>query len=227
MQGEEIATVISQHAIYEEIPEEEVVYYLNPRTSVKYTFDHILQKVTEQESVPRHDEKLEKSRSEVESAVDKYILEHFKDGSSSTFINKDYPDVYTVTISNQRYNPSNFWNGRWKSEYNLNTRTGTVEGKINILVHYYEDGNVQLNVEKIIKTNVATDEYRGSVQDFALLAFKSIKENELAFQQALNEKFQNLSETSFKQLRRVLPVTRNKINWESIANYKIGNELTR
>lgn len=57
-------------------------------------------------------------------------------------------------------------------------------------------------------------------RSFATSAIKQIAKSEAEFQNALSEKFADMSDTIFKTLRRALPITRNKINWESIATCK-------
>ncbi|KAI7879029.1 hypothetical protein K492DRAFT_179049 [Lichtheimia hyalospora FSU 10163] len=47
------------------------------------------------------------------------------------------------------------------------------------------------------------------------------------YHQALNDSYGELAENTFKGLRRALPLTRNKLDWNKILNYKIGNELAQ
>jgi hypothetical protein len=39
-------------------------------------------------------------------------------------------------------------NGRWRSEWSYKPATGTLHGLTRAQVHYYEDGNVQLNTDR-------------------------------------------------------------------------------
>ena len=60
-----------------------------------------------------------------------------------------------------------------------------------------------------------------NVTAHATSVYKQIAKAEGEFQTALNESYAQLSETTFKSLRRALPVTRNKIDWHAISTCEL------
>lgn len=54
---------------------------------------------------------------------------------------------------------------------------------------------------------------------------KAIANEEKKYQEELNKAFGQLSEGAFKQLRRQLPITRQKIDWEKIGSYRLGQDI--
>lgn len=55
---------------------------------------------------------------------------------------------------------------------------------------------------------------------------REIAKAENKFQEELNRAFTNLAEGSFKALRRPLPVTRQKVEWEKIGGYRVRVDFT-
>jgi hypothetical protein len=82
-------------------------------------------------------------------------------------------------------------------------------------VHYYEDGNVRLLTDKPVVSSLSSSASASEI-------VKQIAAIERKYQEELNRGFQNLSENAFKGLRRQLPVTRQKMEWDKIAAYKAG-----
>lgn len=84
-------------------------------------------------------------------------------------------------------------------------------------MHYYEDGNVRLLTSKPLSLQLSSS----SAAD----VMKAIANAERQYQEDLNRAFTQLSEGAFKGLRRQLPVTRQKIEWEKIGGYGVGQSL--
>lgn len=84
-------------------------------------------------------------------------------------------------------------------------------------MHYYEDGNVRLLTTKPVE-EVQVGSTGGDI-------VREIAKVEKAYQEELNKAFGQLSEGAFKGLRRQLPITRQKIDWEKIGSYRLGQDI--
>jgi len=200
--------------------------YLDPAGGVVMTFDHIKQVVTGTRGISGElDASVEPFRKAIESSTLTYVDDHYANGAGAVFSSKKGGEnEVTICISSSIFNPNNFWNGRWRSSWTVSFKPGgqaKLEGNIHIVVHFFEDGNVQL-VSKFKKNSQINAPSDGKQLGDALL--KHIGKLELEYQNALENSYNTMGETTFKALRRVLPVTREKVKWEKIGNYKVGSE---
>lgn len=155
-------------------------------------------------------------RAAFDAATQKYVADHYPEGACSVY---GKGKQVIVCIQSSKYNPSNFWNGRWRSVYHCTVGSDVqIKGNIKIQVHYYEDGNVQLNTN----TNKAFKTAGGDPAAAAKAALDAIKKAEQAFHQSLEVSYNTMGDTTFKALRRALPLTRTKIDWNKIRNYKVN-----
>jgi capping protein alpha len=161
-------------------------------------------------------------RSAIDAAVHSYVRDHYPQGVCAVYASADQATV-TIVIAANRYNPSNYWNGRWRALWTFSVADSSLTGLLRAHVHYYEDGNVQLVSEK----NLPAQNLTASPADLSAAIVAVIKEQEAVYQTALNESYGELSDTTFKGLRRALPVTRNKMDWSKIINYSVGASLQK
>lgn len=154
--------------------------------------------------------------SSLSKALSTHALEHYP-ASTCAVIPTDSDSSLAILLVANRYSPSNFWNGRLRTLYTYVPSSSTLGGKLKCDVHYYEDGNVRLTTSK----DVSAMNVSGSAADI----MRTIAKVEKAYQEELNTGFDRLSEGEFKSLRRQLPVTRQKVEWEKVGSYRAGKEI--
>jgi len=197
--------------------------FADPRTKQSFRYDHLRKEASDlQPWQPMQD--LENTRAIIEAEVTAYTLNHYKHGICSVFsVKNEDGKAIVACIEDHQFQPKNLWNGRWRSVWTVQLENGQaeVQGLLKVQVHYYEDGNIQLVSSKEVKEGVAFT----SDEQLARELVSIMESSESEYQSAISENYQTMSETTFKALRRQLPVTRTKIDWNKIVSYSIGKEL--
>ncbi|KAI1494841.1 2-oxoisovalerate dehydrogenase beta subunit [Biscogniauxia mediterranea] len=189
--------------------------YYDVESSSSFAFDHTTQKASDVQSHVLEGPQTELVKSTLKS-LSTYVKEHFPNASYGVYPIENDSKVAVIIVAN-KYSPNNYWNGRWRSLYIFDPSSETLEGSIKVDVHYYEDGNVRLLTNKPISASVSSGSGAG--------ISKEISVAEKKYQEELNKGFTSLSEGAFKGLRRQLPVTRQKIEWDKVASYRVGQDI--
>ncbi|GAB7349277.1 hypothetical protein MBLNU459_g8423t1 [Dothideomycetes sp. NU459] len=194
--------------------------YFDTASQSSFAFDHATQKAS---AVQSH--VLESQNSDLIKSLTKgletHAAEHYPASSIGVYPIENDSAIALVLVAN-KYSPNNFWNGRWRSLYTFSpssSSSSTLTGSIKVDVHYYEDGNVRLLTTKPVSAPASSSS--ASASDVV----RAIAAVERKYQEDLNRAFANLNEGAFKGLRRQLPVTRQKVEWEKIAGYRVGQDI--
>lgn len=190
------------------------VYY-DPRSQKEFTFDHLRKEASNPQAKSAGGD--ESTRAEFQSKLDAYCASFYKDGVCAAFAQNGN---ITLVIEDHKYSPRNFWNGRWTSEWTIPANGGELKGTMKVVVHYYEAGNVQVHGSKEHKVNVS-----GSGASLASAVMAAIEKAEAEYQAGVNENYGQLNTTTFKALRRALPLTRHKLDWNKIQFGGVRAEL--
>jgi capping protein alpha len=182
-----------------------------------------------------------------------HAREHYPNCSYGVYPTENDSAVAILLVAN-RYSPNNFWcviqallnrgsilfytvycilhtdqhklttsshrNGRFRAIYQVpvSSSSTSINGNIHVDVHYYEDGNVSLNTTKPIALSVPSISAESIISRIATA--------ERDYQEELNRAFVAMAEGTFKGLRRQLPITRQKVEWEKVGGYRLGQDIS-
>ncbi|KAF7846190.1 hypothetical protein BT93_L4917 [Corymbia citriodora subsp. variegata] len=189
--------------------------YFDTTSSSSFAFDHATQKASSVQSHTVESQHLDLIKS-LSKALSTHASEHYPSSSVGVYPAENDSVIALVVVAN-KYSPNNFWNGRWRSQYLLKPNGSSMSGSIKVDVHYYEDGNVRLLTSKPVSISLSST----SASDI----IRQIASTEKKYQEDLNRAFTNMNEGAFKGLRRQLPVTRQKVEWDKIGGYRLGQDI--
>ncbi|KAJ6136243.1 hypothetical protein N7512_001403 [Penicillium capsulatum] len=200
----------SQEVIVSEFNKVEGNRYFDPESQTSFEVDHTTQ--VSGWGTDRDSKSLLKS-------LGVHAREHYPSCSYGVYPAEDDSAVAILLVAN-RYSPNNFWNGRFRAIYQVpvSSTSTTLTGKIHVDVHYYEDGNVALNTTKPINLSVP------SVSAESIISRIATAERD--YQEELNRAFVRTADGAFKGLRRQLPITRQKVEWEKVGGYRLGQDIS-
>merc|ERR1712169_146037 len=184
--------------------------YYDTASSTSFEFDHTTSKASSPQSYT-HDTQHSSLVQSILKSLTSHFAEHYPPSSSSAYTACATPDDSQIAIlmSSTKSSPKNFLFGPVSS---------TVSGSLKVNVHYYEDGNVALTTKKEVENvDIGGSDGASVVRKIAAI--------EKQYQEEVNRTIVGMNENSFKGLRRQLPVTRQKVEWERIRGYALGSDL--
>ena len=115
-------------------------------------------------------------------------------------------------LSSINCNLKNFWTGEWISVWEVRKESNNfiLNGNVRLSTYYYEEGNVQFKLNKNYDSKVAVGDSNDSS---AAEIIKSIGSLENNVQLELDKIYDSLSDEYLKPLRRRMPITGQKMNW--------------
>jgi len=196
--------------------------YVDPATGRVLTFDHRRRQFTEvTEKKQVLNEAVDSYRRAIQDGVQAYVQGAYKEGKCAFAVYGADTGAITVAVSAMNVNLANFWSGGLRAIYTVDVSkrgSAKLKGTVKINVHYFEDGNVQLHtsVEKSANVDI------GAPDDAARQIAAAISKIETEFQSNLEEMYVTMHSTTFKAMRRFLPINRQPMNWNAAAHALAG-----
>lgn len=170
------------------------------------------------------DDALEPHRVAIQKGVNGYVSQRYAtDTAAGGAFSKDGNIV--VVIVGEKPNLRNFWSGRWNSTWTVSVAgsTASVVGSIKVHAHYFEDGNVQMQSSKEIPN---TDISFTDSANLSSLLVAHIKSTESDLHSGLDEMYGNMDEETFRAMRRVMAITRTKMDW-NLSSVRMTRQIQR
>jgi capping protein alpha len=200
--------------------------YLDPSTGKVLKFDHRKQVwTTETDQKQVLSPQIDEYRVAVNAAMKGYIETAYHQNKVVSAIYATDDGRITICLSAKHSKLSSFWTGSIRSVYIFEVAKqgqADLSATVKMNVHYFEDGNVQLHTDfaKQLKVQVA------DAATTAKNVVAAIDKFESEFHGNLEELYVNMHSTTFKAMRRFLPITGVPMNWNPNV-HSLANEVTK
>ena len=204
------------NAILSSIGEVDATHYVDPSNGSIFAVNHITLETSEADGDSNMDSSIELKRAVLQSSIDSYMKDIYPDCNSSGCVYAKDGKLHVV-ITGEKTNLRNFWGGKWSSNWTIewDQSSTTCTGEIKVHAHYFEDGNVQLQTAKPIAANKWNWAFSES-QCSNIIDYIKTKESDL--NKSLGMMYLNMDAETFKSIRRILPVTKLKMDWNTVRN---------
>jgi len=201
--------------------------YLDPGTGKVLKFDHrkqVFTGETDQRQVLTPE--VDAQRQAIHAQLKAYCDSSYRDGKAVYGVYGTDDGRITVCISARNIKLSSYWTGGIRATYQLDvSKPGSVDMTcaVKMNVHYFEDGNVQLHTDlnRTLKVNITPD---------AVATAKSVVSTldkfESEFHSHLEELYVTMHTTTFKAMRRFLPISGTPMNWNTSV-HSLASEVTK
>lgn len=163
------------------------------------------------------DSNLEGPRVALQEALKAYVASYYVSDKAAAVYARD--GKLSFVLVGSRHNLRNYWAGAWTSTWTVDG--GVLTGTIKVRAHYFEDGNVQLQVAKDVDAATV-----GGGDGMAVTVVEAVTAAEQAMQQGLEEAYSNMSQEILKAIRRVMPISGTKMTW-NLAAHKMTAQLRK
>jgi capping protein (actin filament) muscle Z-line, alpha len=196
--------------------EVDATHYVDTSNGSTFAVNHITLETSEDHIDSNMDPSIELKRAALQNAINDYMREVCSDCNSSGCVYaKD--GKLQIVLTGEKTNLRNYWGGKWSSTWDIEWDQGstTCKGEIKVHAHYFEDGNVQLQTTKPVPSNKWAWEFT-ETQCSDIVNHIKAKENDL--HKSLGMMYLNMDAETFKSIRRILPVTKLKMDWNTVRN---------
>jgi len=195
------------------VAEIDPTHYFDPVDRSVFLVNHLTLVTTADAVESNQDETHEALRVALQRVMGNYVSVYYQTEASAGGVYGRDGKLH-IAVSGEKNNLKNFWSGKWSSLWTLTPSGGgralSISGDIKLHVHYFEDGNLQLQSSKAVP---AAEVSGKSNEELAEQVLKFIQAQESALQSGLEDMYSNMNNETFRSMRRIMPITRTKMEW--------------